>query len=399
MTSKVFTLTAKTFTGLEQVLAQELTDLGATGVRTQTRAVAFEGDQEMIIKANLWCRTAVSILREIAKFSFEDKDDYYGQLRQIPWDQYFSVDKTMSINALAQKTPFFNNTLFLAQLTKDAIVDHFRDLCDKRPDVDTAHAQVRVHVYIYEKECIVSLDTSGDALFKRGYRRATGLAPLNESLAAGLILLSGWDKKAAFVDPMCGSATFSIEAAMMASNTAPGLLRKAFGFSHLNDYEPELFLQCRQHAKDQQKPIENIILASDISGKDLDSARQNVMVAGFTGQIQVQRNDFFSFHPPGEEGWVLINPPYDHRLVKSDLPAFYKMIGNTLKRYYAGYRAGIITEGEAGLKHTGLKASSKTTVFNGAIECRFVQYDLFVGYHKEHVMQKKARRPRLPNTN
>ena len=396
MTStSLHSFTAKTQAGLEQVLADELTALGAREVTVQKRAVAFEGDQEIMVRANLWSRTAISILKEITQFDFDGKEAFYEQIKQIPWHSYFSVDNAIAVHAIANRSPLFTNTLFLAQLTKDAIADRFRDECGRRPDVDTASAGARIHVYVQENHCIVSLDSSGDPLFKRGYRRATGVAPLNEVLAAGLILLSGWDKRSIFMDPMCGSATFSIEAALMATNTAPGLYRKSFGFSHWNDYNPELFNRMKEEANAQQRPLETRILASDVSGKDLDTARQNILVAGFTGRIQVQRNDFFFYEPPRDQGWVLLNPPYDMRLTKKDLPEFYKQIGNTLKRNYAGYKAGIITEGEAGLKYTGLKPSSKTVVYNGPIECRFAQYDLFEGFRKEHVMKQRAKRPRL----
>lgn len=392
------TFTAKTFSGLEGVLAKELEDLGAENIQTANRAVSFQGDLALMVRANLYCRTALNILRQVHGFRFTDKDDFFSQMLGINWSDYFSAGETISVYGVAHRSELFNNTMFLAQLSKDAIVDHFREKSGQRPSVDNRNPLVKVNVYVQNDHCVVSLDSSGDPLFKRGYRSEGGGAPLNEVLAAGLILLSGWDKTSLFLDPMCGSGTFSIEAAMMASGMAAGSMRSDFGFMHWKDYDQALFATLRDEAHQKQGPLRVSILASDVNIKGLDIARQNIMNAGFLGTIKVQRNDFFQFFPPSGEGWVLLNPPYGHRIRQDDMPSFYKKIGDTLKQHYAGFRAGIISQEATGLKHVGLKPKSRFRVFNGPLECRFVVYELFSGSHKEHVMAARPKRPRLPLT-
>lgn len=396
MTSHPYTLTAKTFAGLEEVLAHELTALGATDVRAGNRAVSFTGDMGLIIRSNLWCRTALNILKHVGTFTFSDKDSFFSEMHGIAWEELFDADQTISVYGVAHRSELFRNTMFLGQLTKDAIADRFREKTGRRPDVDNRNAGIRIHVYVHNEQCVVSLDSSGDPLFKRGYRREGGMAPLNEVLAAGLILLSGWDRESMFLDPMCGSGTFSIEAAMLASHMAPGLLRKDFGFMRWKDYDAQAFDAIKQEAAQRQLPLRVPIMAGDINIKSLDEARQNIMEAGFMGRIKVQRNDFFTFHPPAGSGWLLLNPPYGQRIRQDDLPAFYKKIGDTLKQHYPGFRAGMISQQFNGLRHVGLKPSLRVPVFNGALECRFVMYELFSGTHKDHVAATRPKRPRLP---
>lgn len=396
MTSTTFALTAKTFSGLEEVLADELAGLGASEIVTGNRAVSFTGDMEMIVKTNLWCRTALNILRQVSAFSFTDKETFYGQMLDINWSGLFDPDQTISVYGVAHRSELFKNTMFLGQLTKDAVVDHFRARTGRRPDVDNREARVKINVYVNGDNCIVSLDSSGDPLFKRGYRRSGGGAPLNEVLAAGLIQLSKWDKTSNFLDPMCGSGTFSVEAAMMAANMAPGLLRKSFGFHHWKGFDPDFFIKLHDDARQKQLPLRTGIYASDIDIKGLDLARQNIMEAGFMGKIKVHRNDFFSYHPPEGEGWLLLNPPYGHRIRQDDMPGFYKKLGDTLKQHYAGFHAGIISQELNGLRHVGLKPKARYPVFNGPLECRFVVYEMFSGSHKEHVVATRTKRPRLP---
>jgi putative N6-adenine-specific DNA methylase len=396
MTQSDITFTAKTFSGLEGVLSRELEDIGAQQINIGNRAVSFQGDIELMIRANLHCRTALNILREIHSFNFTDKDDFFAHMLEIRWSEYFDVDESISVYAVANRSELFTNTMFLGQFTKDAIADHFRALTGRRPDVDNKEPRVKINVYVYHDSCVVSLDSSGDPLFKRGYRKDGGSAPLNEVLAAGLIMLSGWDKESLFLDPMCGSGTFSVEAAMMASGMAPGLMRRHFGFMHWAGYDPTVFDNIREEARQKQRPLRAPILASDVNIKGLDMARQNVMNAGFMGNVKVQRNDFFTFFPPAGHGWVMLNPPYGHRLRQDDIPAFYKKIGDTLKQHYDGFHAGIISQEAGGLKHVGLKPKTRYRVFNGPIECRFVVYELFKGTHKEHVAAVRPKRPRMP---
>lgn len=392
-----YILTAKCFSGLEELLAKELTGIGAAEVVPMRRAVRFRGDREMIVRANLWSRTALSILQEVHNFHFTGKDDFYDRMRSVEWDRLFDVERIISVTPVAHRSELFKNTMFLAQLTKDAIVDHFRDKTGKRPSVDTRDAEVRIHVFVNNDHCMVSLDSSGDPLFKRGYRKDGLTAPLNETLAAGLIMLSGWDKESNFIDPMCGSGTFAVEAAMLAADMAPGSLRKTFGFQYWKDFDPGIHSRMLEEAKQRQRPVKAAILASDVNVKGLDVARQNVMNAGFLGPVTVQRNDFFNFTPPRGGGWMIMNPPYGHRIRQDNVGEFYKKIGDTLKQHFQGFRAGIISQELNGIKNVGLKPKIRQKVFNGPLECLFVVYELFSGTHKDHVISTRPKRPRLPS--
>ncbi len=378
------TYIAKTLAGLEPVLTDELRALGATDLSVFRRAITFSGDQAMLYNANIWLRTAVSVLKPLTSFNFQTKEDFYDQMREVAWQELFSPDKTISVIATAHDSEVFNNTMFLAQLSKDAIVDCFYDVHGRRPDVDTASADVRIVVSVHEGQCRVSLDSSGDALFKRGYRRTGGRAPLNEVLAAGLIMLSGWDMKSPFLDPMCGSGTFSIEAGMMSANMAPGGDRRQFGFSQWKDYDPDLFQRLRQEAKEKQVPLKAPVVASDIKGMMLDITRQNAMNAGLLGTIQVRKQDFFSHQPREEKGWLILNPPYGHRMTIQDTRALYIHIGDILKNNFAGFTAGVISADLSAMKHLGLKPKRKFEVFNGPLKAAYNVYELFRGSHREH---------------
>ncbi len=379
---------AKTFSGLEQVLAGELRAFGAADVEILRRGVLFRGDQRLLYRANILCRTALSILKPLGDFRFDSKDSFYDQMRTIKWTELFPKDKTISVIATAHDSEIFNNTMFVAQLSKDAIVDQFNEAFGSRPSVDTALAQVRIVVNIQGDNCKVSLDSSGEALFKRGYRKMGGMAPINEALAAGLIMLSGWDKTSPFLDPMCGSGTFSIEAAMMAAEIAPGLDRKVFGFSHWNDFANGMLEEEKEAARSQQKPLKAKIIASDLVGKMLDITRTNIMGAGLMGQIKVQKNDFFSYHPREENGWVLLNPPYGQRMKEQDIRALYIHIGDTLKNRFTGYRAGIISAELDAMKHLGLRPKNRFQVFNGPLKATFNIYELFEGGRDDYVRSK-----------
>ncbi len=374
---------AKTFAGLEQPLAEELRALGAEEVSILRRGVSFHGDQPLLYKANIWCHTALSLLKPLGDFPFETKDDFYGQMRQISWTELFPPEKTIAVVATAHDSELFNNTMFLAQLTKDAIVDSFSEAYGKRPDVDTASAHIRIVVNVFGNTCKVSLDSSGEALFKRGYRRSGGQAPINEVLAAGLIMLSGWDRKSPFLDLMCGSGTFAIEAAMMSGRMAPAAERKMFGFSHWNDFNEALLEEIRSEAKDRARKPEASIIASDIKGQMLDITRQNAMNAGLLGSIQVQKNDFFTYTPREKNGWLILNPPYGQRMDKQDVRALYIHIGDAMKRQFTGFKAGIISADLESMKHIGLKPLRRFPVYNGPLKATFNVYELFAGRHNE----------------
>ncbi len=347
----------------------------------------------MLYHANIWCRTALSILKPLGDFRFDTKDDFYGQMRDIAWPELFPPDKTISVIATAHDSTVFNNTMFLAQLSKDAIVDLFNEKLGRRPDVNTANADIRIVVNVQSDNCKVSLDSSGEALFKRGYRRSGGQAPINEVLAAGLIKLSGWDLKSPFLDPMCGSGTFSIEAAMMSAQMAPGAERKVFGFSHWHDFDQALFAEEQEKAKAQKQAVQPVIIAGDLKGQMLDLARQNAMHAGLLGSIRFQKNDFFSYHPKEKNGWLLLNPPYGQRMNQQDVRALYIHIGDALKNRFSGYKAGIISADLDSMKHLGLRPSYRYSVYNGPLKATFNIYELFEGKRKEFVTQKKTNHP------
>lgn len=376
---------AKTFAGLETVLAKELTELGAQEVQPLKRAVSFSGDLRMLYRTNIHCRTALSILRTVHKFSFEGKESFYEQMRQINWPMFFDKEKTISVIPVAHNSEVFSNTMYLAQLSKDAIVDHFQEKQGSRPDVDPRQADIRISVHVLNKQCSVSLDSSGEALFKRGYRKVGGPAPINEILAAGLIMLSDWDMKSPFIDPMCGSGTFSIEAAMMSACIAPGAERKQFGFMHWPDFDTIILKEEREAAQSKVQKVQAEIIASDIKGFMLDHTRQNIMNAGLMGSIKVQRNDFFKFRPPFEKGWVMLNPPYGKRMSHHDIRELHQNIGETLKHRYEGFRAGVISSEVEAMRHIGLRPSRKIPVFNGPLPCVFSVYEMFPGKRKQMV--------------
>ena len=382
---------AKTFAGLEPLLEKELSEVGAEEVTVLRRAVSFTGDQKILYRANIWCRTALSILKQIHSFPFEDKDGFFEQMRQFDWTELFDKDKTFTIIPVAYNNEVFNNTMYLAQLSKDAVADCFTDKYGSRPDVDSANADIRINVHVQNNQCSISLDSSGEALFKRGYRMAAGPAPINEILAAGLIMLSGWDKTSPFVDPMCGSGTFSIEAAMMSANMAPAASRKSFGFSHWPDFDAELLKQEQEAARNKETKVQADIIASDNMGFMLDHTRRNVMNAGFMGSIKVQKNDFFTYRPPYEAGWVILNPPYGKRMLNYEIDKLHEDIGEALKHRYTGFRAGIITSEIAAMRHIGLKPSFKTQVYNGPLQCVFNVYDLFAGKRKEKLEARSSK--------
>jgi len=390
-----YSIVIKTLAGLENVLASELQQLGIQEPEILRRGVQFTGSQQDMYRANMFCRTAISVLREVASFTFETKEDFYRQVSEIQWESYFSVEKTIVISSVVTRCELFTHSLYLSQLTKDALADRYREMFGVRPTVNKDSADIRINVYVNGDKCIISLDSSGEPLFKRGYRRLGGEAPLNEVLAAGLILLSGWDKSSTFVDPMCGSGTFAIEAALMASNTAPGSLGREFSLEHWNDFDKELWIKVLNEAKAQKKALQVPIIASDLNPKAVEIARKNIMDAGLLGQIKLQRTDFFRLQPPITRGWVLLNPPYGQRLKRDGLTGYYKTIGDTLKTQYSGYKAGIISSDMDSVKSIGLKSLSRTTVYNGALECKFLVFDLFRGTHKDHVIFTKPKRKRL----
>lgn len=366
---------AKTFLGLENILADELITLGAHNVEATQRAVSFEGDISILYRANLWCRTALKILMNIDTFHINNAEDLYQGISRINWENYFSPEQTFMIEAV-NKSRIFNHSNFVSLKAKDAIVDQFRNSHGTRPSVNRNSADIRIHIFVYNNECHVSLDSSGESLHRRGYRTEANRAPLNEVLAAGLIKLAGWNADTDFFDPMCGSGTLPIEAAMMAGNFAPGINR-SFAFMHWSDFSRKEWNSIREEAVNKKKGINVKIFGSDISRNSIELAQNNMERAGFKEGIILSKNDFFESAPAIEKGLVLINPPYGERLEEEDINDFYYQIGKKLKSAYTGLTVAILSGNKEAMKKIGLKPDQKIAINNGDIECNFNRYKLY----------------------
>ncbi len=369
---------AKTLAGLEPALAAELRALGATGIRELKRAVAFDGDTRMLYRANYELRTALRVLVPVHSFPAYNERSLYAGIREIDWSEFMRVDDTLAVDAVTQGE-VFRHSQYAGLLTKDAIVDQFRDRYNRRPSVNTAAPTLLVNVHINGTRCDVSIDASGDSLHKRGYRRDTVEAPLNEVLAAGMLLLSEWNGRGAFVDPMCGSGTLPVEAAMIATHTPPQHKRAGFGFFRWVNFERKLWEQVKKEADAKIQPFEFPILASDKDSRARNATSINVMSAGLEEVIRVEKMPFEKLLPPVETGTLITNPPYDERLKIEDIAAFYQSIGDRLKQTWSGWDAWLISSNRDALKSVGLRPSRRITLFNGPLECSFQKFDLYEG--------------------
>jgi putative N6-adenine-specific DNA methylase len=376
-------LIAKTFAGCEEVLQQELESIGATDTRILTRAVEFEADLAVMYKANLHCRTALRVLKPMFRFEAADEEMLYREIQKIDWSEHFSLQQTFAINATLNQSNL-THSLYVALKTKDAIVDQFRDNTGDRPNVDIENPDFRIHLHIYENQCTLSFDSSGDSLHKRGYRDYTNIAPINEALAAALVLLSGWDRKMALADFMCGSGTILIEAAMIALNISPNKFKTSFGFQYWKDYDAQLWKQIYDAAIAAELPAGNLRLyGSDISVRVLEKAEQNIEQAGLKGVIRLKKMSFENFEVPEETGMLICNPPYGQRISPDDILSMYKLIGDTMKQNLKGWTCWIFTGNLEVAKFIGLRPSRKIHLFNGPIECRFLKFDIYAGSKKQ----------------
>ena len=375
-----FEMIAKTYHGLEDVLAKELLQLGAQDIKTLRRAVKFKGDIGFMYKANLSLRTAVRIIKPIKTFKVSNETEFYDSIRAIDWSQYMTIDDKFAVDAFVNST-YFNHSLYIALKTKDAIVDQFRDNCGMRPDVDLDHPNLRINIHINEDLCTVSLDSSGKSLHKRGYRLETNEAPISEALAAGLILVSGWDKKSHFVDGMCGSGTFLVEAAMIAANIPANINRAHFAFEDWPDFDQNLWELIKESQLKKLKDCFGKIIGYDIDPQTLASAKINIQNAGLEDYIELKCENFFDTVKPEGPTHLVFNPPYGVRL-QADIPQMYQSIGDTLKKNYSGAEAWFLTSHLEGLKHVGLRASRKIEIFQAKLECRFVKYEMYMGTKK-----------------
>lgn len=375
-----FELIAKTFMGLENVLAQELTQLGANNVKIGRRMVSFTGDKEMMYRANFQLHTAIRILKPIAHFKAKSAEDMYDEVKKIDWSKYILDGKTFSVDSVVYSDEF-RNSRFVTYKVKDAIVDQFREKTGTRPNISVSNPDIRLNIHIAEDLATLSLDSSGESLHRRGYRQESVEAPLNEVLAAGMILMTGWKGDTDFIDPMCGSGTLPIEAALIARNISPGVFRKEFAFEKWPDFDKDLFDEI-YNDDSQEREFTHHIYGYDIDMKCVNTANLNIRAAGLSKDITIQQADFKNFEKPAEKSLLIMNPPYGERISTPNLMATYKMIGERLKHQFAGNEAWVLSYREECFEQIGLKPSIKIPVYNGSLECEFRKYTIFDGKMK-----------------
>ena len=381
-----FELIAKTFMGLEPVLAKELTQLGANNVQIGRRMVSFTGDKEMMYRANFSLHTAIKILKPIAHFKAQSADDVYEEIKKIDWTEYLDNDRTFAVDSVVFSEEF-RHSKFVSYKVKDAIVDQFREKTGKRPNISVANPDLRLHIHIADvapgkSECTLCLDSSGESLHRRGYRQESVEAPLNEVLAAGMILMTGWQGETDFIDPMCGSGTLLVEAALIARNMAPGLFRKEYAFEKWPDFDADLFDQI-YNDDSKEREFKHHIYGYDIDIKAVNTARLNAKAAGLTADITIEEQDFKNFTQPKEKSILVCNPPYGERISTPDLLGTYRMIGERLKHQFLNNDAWILSYREECFEQIGLKPSIKIPVYNGSLECEFRKYQIFDGKLKD----------------
>lgn len=401
MNTETYEMVAKTFQGLEDVLADELRALGAQNVVAGRRMVAFEGDKELMYRANLSCRTALRILKPIVKFTAEDPDTLYEMTKEYDWSTLLSPDKTFSIDSVVN-SELFNHSRYVTYRVKDGIVDYFKDRygADTRPGVRLQDADVMINVHIDANRVTLSLDSSGESLHKRGYRVAQTEAPINEVLAAGILLKAGYNGDRPLVDPMCGSGTFLIEAALIAANINPGVYRKNFAFEQWKDFDEELFERLYNDDSNEREPLCKIY-GADISPKAISVAEKNVKQAGVGRYVELEIKPLSQWTEAPEGGMVVTNPPYGERISVDDMDGLYASIGNKLKNVFKGYDAWIIGYQEDYFKKIGLAPSQKIPMLNGALECELREYVIFEGDYKSfrsegHSLRDKDKDDRGP---
>ena len=375
-----FELVAKTFQGLEEVLAKELTELGASDIEIGNRMVAFTGDKAMLYKANFCLRTAIRILKPIKHFKAQTADEVYDNVKAINWEEYLDAEKSFAVDAVVFSNEF-RHSKFVAYKVKDAIVDYFRDKTGERPSVRLNNPDVLLNIHIAEDRCTLSLDSSGESLHRRGYRQEAVEAPLNEVLAAGMILMTGWRGECDLIDPMCGSGTIPIEAALIARNIAPGVFRKEFAFEKWNDFDQELF-DSIYNDESNEREFSHKIYGYDNNPKANEIAIRNVKAAGLSKDIELKIQAFQQFEQPTEKSIIVTNPPYGERISTDDLLGLYQMIGERLKHAFTGNDAWILSYRDECFDQIGLKPSVKIPLYNGALECQFRKYQLFDGKYK-----------------
>ena len=372
-----FELIAKTFQGLEEVLAQELIELGANDVQIGRRMVSFSGDQEMMYRANFCLRTAVRVLKPISHFRARNADDVYKAVKEIEWNEFLDLDTSFVVDTTVYSTEF-RNSKFVAYKVKDAIVDYFMEREGKRPNISVSNPDLRLNIHIAEESCTLSLDSSGESLHLRGYRTATVDAPINEVLAAALIKMSGWQFDCDLIDPFCGSGTILVEAALMARNIYPGVFRRKFGFENWKDFNPEL-LSSIFDDDSNERTFEHRIIGFDINLRAVEAAQANAKAAGVADLITVEQREIRNFTQPESPALLITNPPYGERLRPEDLSDIYRTLGEKLKREFQGGEAWVISSREELFDSMRLRPSFKVPLQNGSLDCELRKYVTFEG--------------------
>ena len=380
--SENFKMIAKTFYGFEEILSEELLKLGAQKIIKGNRNVSFYGDKGFMYKSNISLRTALKIIKPIKEFKFKDIDEYYKKIYEIKWEDYLDFNSSFLINSVVFNSKIFNNSKFTSLKAKDAIVDRFRNKFKNRPNINSFNPELKIEIHVNRNFCTISLDSSGESLHKRGYKKYNSAAPLNEVLAAGIILMSAWDKKSDLLDPMCGTGTFLIEAAMIARNIAPNQNRLAFAFEKWKDWDNELFETIEESVKSKEIEFEHKLYGFDISSAIIKKAEKNIEISDLGVDIEIVKKDFLtSIKTDNDKLHVLINPPYDKR-ISADVNQLYKKIGDTLKNNYLYSDVWIITANLEAIKSIGLKSSKKIKLFNANLESRLLNYKIYPGSMK-----------------
>ena len=384
-------LVATTYAGLEDLLVEELQALGAHQISKGRRMVSFRGDKSLLYKVNYNSRFTLRLLWQIDAFSIKDQNDYYSRIRAIDWGQFLSPQSTLAIQAVTSGE-ILPHSRFAAQRAKDAIVDHFREKTGQRPSVDLERPDIRINVHLRNNDCHISLDSSGEPLHKRGWRAEMGIAPLSEILAAALVKLSGWTGEGEFLDPMCGSGTIAIEAAMQALQIPAGKYRRFYGFQKWNDFDRDLWLSIKEEADRQILPERDLLIrASDASYKAIETAQSNIEKARLQHLIHLEKKPFQAVYPRKPSGVIITNPPYDERIKSKNNTDLYQAFGDALKQRFQDHSAWVFSGDLNALKRLGLKPSEKYILFNGPIECRYVHYNLFAGSQEKEKVRASGR--------
>jgi putative N6-adenine-specific DNA methylase len=390
-----FDMTAKTLFGLEEVLAGELSALGASDVTPGRRMVSFRGDKSLMYRANYCLRTALRILKPIASFRVLDAEEVYEAVKTIEWEQYMTAAMTFAIDSVVN-SEVFTHSMYVTYRVKDGIADYFNEKYGVRPSVRVNNPSIYINVHISHDICTVSLDSSGESLHRRGYRVTQGEAPLSEVLAAGMLLLSGWDGKTPFIDPMCGSGTLLIEAALIALNISPGVYRKEYAYERWLDYDAELFGEISEDDSGEREFCYKCY-GSDVSPLAIERSKQNIASASLSKYIELKCMNFNKYNEaPEPSGLLVTNPPYGQRISPKDLNGLYSMIGERLKHVFTGYEAWIISSREDCFDSIGLHPKRKLQLMNGELQCSYRCYEMFAGKRDAERIKKSGVRAVTP---